>query len=82
MKEMTVRIPDHYKARLAAVAKEEGQTPAEFVRQRIIKEIELAERRRHRTAMEAMVRQAIENQEIRDPNLEEAALEAIAGQKS
>ena len=82
MKEMTIRLPDHYKPRLAALAKEEGLTPAEFVRRKIIKEIEMAERRRHRAAMEEMVRQAIDHREIRDPKLEEAALEAIAGQES
>ncbi len=74
MKEMTIRLPDHYKPRLAALAKEEGLTPAE--------EIEMAERRRHRAAMEEMVRQAIAHREIRDPKLEEAALEAIAGHES
>ncbi len=80
MKEMTIRLPDHYRPRLAALAKQEGLTPAEFVRRKIIEEIELAERRRHRAAMEEMVRQAVAHQEVRDPELEEAALEAIAGQ--
>jgi predicted DNA-binding protein len=81
MKGMTIRIPDDYKPRLAALAKQEGLTPAEFIRRRLIESIEQAERIRHRAAMEEMVRQAISHGEVRDERLEEAALQAIAKQK-
>jgi predicted DNA-binding protein len=81
MKGMTVRIPEHYKPRLAALAKQEGLTPAEFVRRKLIESIEQAERARHRAAMKEMVRQAIIHEEVCDERLEEAALQAIAKQK-
>ena len=80
MKGMTIRLPDNYRPRLAAVAKQEGLTPAEFARRKLIETIEQAERSRHRAAMEEMVRQAIVHREIRDEKLEEASLKAIAQQ--
>jgi predicted DNA-binding protein len=81
MKGMTVRLPDHYRPRLAALAEREGLTPAEFARRKLIETIEQAERSRHRAAMEEMVRQAILHREIRDEKLEEASLQAIAKQE-
>ncbi len=80
MKGMTIRIPDHYRPRLEALAKQEGIRPAEFVRRRLMETIDQAERTRHRRAMEEMVRQAIIHREIRDEKLEQAGLEAISGQ--
>jgi hypothetical protein len=44
--------------------------------------IDQEERARHRAAMEEMVRQAIANQEVRDPTLEQAGLEALAERPS
>jgi hypothetical protein len=62
------------------LAEQTGLRPAEFARQKLIEVIEEEERARHATAMEEMVRQAISFGEMRDEDLEQASLEAIARQ--
>jgi len=78
MKEMTIRLPDEYKPKLESLAEQRGMRPAEFARQKLMEAIDQEEQARHRAAMEEMVRQAIDYQEIRDERLEEASLEAIS----
>ncbi len=79
MKGITIRLPDGYKPKLEALAKQHGLRPAEYARQKLLEAIDQEERARHRAAMDEMVRQAVAYQEIRDEHLEEASLESIAG---
>jgi predicted transcriptional regulator len=79
MKGMTVRLPEEFQPRLAALAEQAGLRPAEFARQKLIEIIEREERAKHTATMEEMVRQAITFGEVRDPAFEKASLEAIAG---
>ena len=80
MKVMTIRLPEEYRLKLQALAKQRGLRPAEFAREKLIEAIDQGERARHRAAMEEMVRQAVHFREVRDEGLEEASLEAISKQ--
>jgi predicted DNA-binding protein len=82
MKEMTIRLPEEFKPRLDALAEQEGVTPAEYARRKLIQAIQQEERILHRAAMEAMVMQGIKNGEVRDQALENASLEILSRRPS